>query len=316
MSNTEDSLEIDIQILKTRKSEYHDLTPSQISNNSKKTKKTSVRQNNIIKCKEHEDNNKNTWTTIHSDCKLCTRFSTVDTLKECVLPRYVDVLNLILSLKNENNGRSWYGCSVFQECAQIVSLRWISCNVYPSSLRTVARSLEGLFDEYRTIRKYTNKSPAYWEKCSPFLQKMSHLFDIQADNSLQASWFSKTGVKHDKDFYEKQVLNPPQGYCTSKVDKVWEKSAIRREKARKYLCRESEVIVDSCDVDDVEKDEFDDENEDENDVDDFVPEAESPVKKKKKKYEYVAVMDESDDEMRSDMRYIRSSLRNVRPEVY
>lgn len=99
-------------------------------------------------------------TTVHSFSKLCRILSTVDTLKECVLPHIVDVMNLILSLKNENNGCSWYGGFVLKECAQIVLLRWISCNVYPTSLRTVARNLKELFEEYRGIRKYTNKSPA------------------------------------------------------------------------------------------------------------------------------------------------------------
>ena len=316
MTSAEDSLEIDFQILQTRSSQYQHLPP--VTERTKKSKKSSGRQNSV-KCEHHEDkNNKDTWTAVHSECDLCTRFSVVNTLKECVLPRTVDALNLLLTLKDENNGRSWYGGSAYQECAQILSLRWISCNLYPMPLRTVARDLEQLFDEYRGIKKFSSKSPAYWTKCTPFLQKMSHLFDIQADTFLQSSWFTKTGVKHDKDFYIKQAKNPPEGYSTGKVDKVWEKTTIRKEKREEYLStlREDKknkkinegsensgnVVVDAVD---------DEESEDDTSVE-YVPE--SPAKKKK--YEYIESFDDADDDIPNGMRNLRSSLRSVRPEVY
>ena len=314
-SSTEDSLESDFKILQTRSSQYQQPPSSQSSKNPNKSKKTSDRHN-AIKCSVHEDNNKNTWTTVHSECNLCTRFSIVDTLKESVLPRTVDVLNLVLSLKNANNGRSRFGGSVYQECAQIVSMRWISCDVYPSPLRTVSRKIEELFEEYRRIKKFTSKSPAFWMICTPFLENMSHLFDIQADTNLQTSWFSKTGVKHDQDFYNKQVLNPPGGYSTGKVDKVWEKTAIRREKIRKQLSQESQetksIESNNEQSDDVQT------VEDEIDVDDSTEDeeyVESPVKKKKK-YEYLETLDDGDDGIPLEMRNIRSSMRTVRPEVY
>ena len=86
MSSSDDSLEIDFKILQTRSSQYQDLpSVAEHTSKTKKVKKSSGRQN-AFKCKVHEDNNKNTWKTTHSDCNLCTRFSVVNTLKECVLP--------------------------------------------------------------------------------------------------------------------------------------------------------------------------------------------------------------------------------------
>ena len=318
MTSGEDSIEIDFQILQTRQSQYQHLpvAPEQTSKPKKTKNKKSSGRHNSMKCVDHEDENNDAWTAVHSECSLCSRFSsTVNTLKECVLPRTINVLDFLLSVKDERNGHSWYGGSAFQECAQILSLRWLSCNVYPLPLRTVARELEKLFKEYRAIRKFGSKSPVYWTKCTPFLQKMSTLFDIEAEAALQSSWFKKTGVKHDKEFYLKQKKNPPEGYSTRKVDKVWEKAAIRKQKREDYLTNlrgeenDKKVNEDSKTSDDVLVDVVD--NEESEDVE-YVPE--SPAKKKK--YDYIESFDDSDDEIPHHMRNLRSSLRSVRPEVY
>ena len=63
-----------------------------------------------------------------------------------------------------------------------------------------------------------------------------------------------------------------------------------------------EIVEDATDVDDETVD------------DEFV--SESPVKKKKKKYEYHQSFDDADDDIPSNLRNIRSSMRSVRPEVY
>ena len=240
MSSSDDSLESDVNILQTRASQYlqqplSSPTAAEASKTKKIPKKKSGRQN-AIKCRQHEDNNKNTWTSINSDCRHCTRFTMVDELKECVLPRTVDVLNLLITLKDNNKGcASWY-VDAFYECAQLISMRWLGCNVYPSPLFKIKRHLDELFiKEYCAIKKYSSKSESYWNQCSPFLGKITNLFDIQTEKTLQTSWFKKTGVTHDSDFYDKQVLNPPKGYSTAKVDKMWEKTAKRREKTKKHL---------------------------------------------------------------------------------
>ena len=143
---------------------------------------------------------------------------------------------------------------------------------------------------------------------------MTELFDIQADTELQKSWFKKTKVKHDVDFYNKHVLNPPQGYSTGKIDKIWEKTAIRREKRQNAetpkqkppqattTAEESEI---QFNIDDEDKVRLSDSDED------FVPN-DSPSKKTK--YEYIQVLD--DENIPKEMRNLRDSLRAVRPEVY
>ena len=315
MSSTQPdtSHESDFNILHTRSTSYHtnqqnsqsSSTAVPSSSNQKKTNRL-----NFLKCREHDDNNKSTWASLHSDCKDCTRFTNLGGLKDnvLVLPRTVDVLNLIITLKNSNS--KWHG-DVFNECAQLVTIRWLSCNVYPSSLKTVKNKLSELFDEYRAIKKYSTKSEAYWSKCTHFLQKMSELFDIHADTDLQKSWFKKTNIKHDVDFYNKQVLNPPQGYSTGKIDRMWEKTAIRRQQIKNQLTPKpphaTTIAVDNqFNIDD------DDEIALRGD-EDFVPEE---LPSKRTKYEYIDFLDDENDNMPNDMRNLRSSMRTVRPEVY
>ena len=317
-AESDDFPESDFAILQTRSAEYV-YQPSPVSTSStadsKKIipkKKTSSSRQNFIKCREHEDNNKNIWTSVHSDCHLCTRFTTVGELKECVLPRTIDALNLLIALKGRQIGEHWFKGDAFLECSRLISLRWLSCNVYPQSLISVQKHLNDLFEEYRGVRKYSTKSQSYWDKCIPFLQKMTKLFDIQADETRQTSYFKKTGIKHDSGFYKKQVLNPPQGYSTGKIDKMWEKTAIRREQIKNQQTQQTQSTTETHES----EVQFDDDDGDEDvvaDDGDFVPE-EIPLKKKK--YEYTDFLDDEDDDMPIDMKNLRSSLRTVRPEVY
>ena len=190
-SESDSSHESDFHILHTRSTSYRTTqqnsqspssTASSSSNNQKKTNRLT-----FLKCTEHDDDNKNTWTSMHSNCRDCTRFTNLlDGLKVNVLPRTVDVLNLLLTTKNGLwHDTKWNGGDVYVECAQLVTLTWLNCNVYPSSLKTVKKRLYDLFEEYGAIKKYSKKSAAYWSKCTHFLQKITELFSIQADTELQ-----------------------------------------------------------------------------------------------------------------------------------
>ena len=79
MASIDETLDSDIRILQTRSSQYHLPTTTDQATKSHTSKKTSGRLN-VIKCKEHEDNNYSTWAAVHSNCKLCTRFSNLEKL--------------------------------------------------------------------------------------------------------------------------------------------------------------------------------------------------------------------------------------------
>ena len=225
----DDSFETDFDILKDCSiSEAKQSAHGQSCSTPIPKKKIPNRQN-FFKCHVHEDNNRNTWSSVHSDCQKCTRFSTAAVLKECVLPRKIDALNLVLTLKDTRIGRP--KCTdVYFECSKLIAQRWLSCNVYPMSMRSIKLYLVALFEEYRAIKKFTSKSEAYWQRCTPFLNKMNELFDVQADKKLQKVWFEKTNIKHDIEFYDGQALNPTRGYSTKKTDMKWEKLKLEGSK--------------------------------------------------------------------------------------
>ena len=49
----------------------------------------------------------------------------------------------------------------FYECAIIVTLNWIYCNIYPASIWTVEHKIEGFFKKCCKIKKFTKKSDTF-----------------------------------------------------------------------------------------------------------------------------------------------------------
>ena len=300
-----EQFELDFNILKTRAAEHERAcASSSASEQSVEKTKRSARYAHTIKCEQHYDKNNDAWSHENNACHLCTRFVILETngIKESVLPRVVDVLNLVLTWKSECSGKH---TNIFWECAKIVSSTWLECNVYPESLHAVERKINHLFNTYRTLNKYSTKSKTYWSKCTPFLESMNELFDIAAIDDTQKQWEKKCHVKNDSQFYENQKKNPPIGYSTKKVDKVWEKSEKRREKRNNPVRNQYhdftavKVPLNEIEVTD-------------NTTED--PEFEEPVLKKK--YDYVVAPENTNDDMPYRYRHLRSGLRSVRPEVY
>ena len=259
----EENVRADMVVLKTRAKEYQK-DPGGTSSNpisSPPSTKKSTR-NNMIKCQDHANEPDNTWTSVNTDCKLCFKFSIVDSLKLqldyknekfVVLPRVGDVLSFLLTKKLNSVGKR----NTNNECETSVMVcnQWIFCNVYPASLRTVERKVGILYEEYRAIKKFSKKSQSYWEKCTPFLKKMSELFDVVASKCrreiCEEVWNVKMSTK-DFDFYAGQTKNPPIGYCENKVDKKWEASMKRKaedeERLNKpqdasFLCASEEMLA-------------------------------------------------------------------------
>ena len=184
----------------------------------------------MIKCNEHynNDRSKDGWSPKNTECKLSTRFVILDMadVKESVLPRVLDVLNLVLPQKSQSHGKH---TNIFTDCAEIICLRWVQCNVYPLPIRTVERRISDLFESYCPLMKFSSKSNTYWRKCTPFLKSFSELFDIAAGEDYWKIWEIKCNVKNDFAFYNNQKKNPPVGYSTAKVDKRWGKCAKRKK---------------------------------------------------------------------------------------
>ena len=85
MATTEDnSLESEFKILHARSVHSQKAPNEEIAStpDTKKSKKKSTSRQNAIKCQEHEDGNKNSWTSLNTECDNCTRFLFVEELKE------------------------------------------------------------------------------------------------------------------------------------------------------------------------------------------------------------------------------------------
>ena len=147
--------------------------------------------------------------------------------KAGILPRTVDILNMIITTKSESRGmRNDVLCDV----AELTSLQWISCNVYPMSLSSVQRHAQDMFDMYRGLKKFSRKTDSYWEKCTPFLISLNNLFDVAATvdycKICEVIWGVKINSE-DHQFYQNQRQTPPIGYCTFNVDRNWLKHSER-----------------------------------------------------------------------------------------
>ena len=225
----------DMNILKTRASEFsRNLSSSSQPSPAGDTKKkgTRKRKESIIKCREHHDtDSSNAWSALNSNCDNCFKYFQLSEVKHGVLPRVLDAVNLVLSKKAEAAVSQTK--SPIRESAIVISLQWVRCNVYLLPLSTVERRLSVLFDEYSAIKKFSSKSEGYWMKATPFLLKLKNLFDIPASDSYrklcEAIWNVKMS-KEDFSFYSNQQKCPPIGYCSSAIDRNWDRSMKRKQK--------------------------------------------------------------------------------------
>ncbi len=302
----------DMNLIRTRAETYQritsDLNTSETSHSNVKTRKM-----NFIKCKEHyQDSTKDNWSTENTNCMLCVKFVKMENPKTGILPRNIDILNMSITKKNDYSGQRK---DAIRDVAELASIQWISCNVYPMSLSTVQRHAQDLFDTYCGLKKFSRKTNTYWEKCTPFLKNLNNLFDVAATVDYRKVCEIVWGVKmnsEDHKFYQNQCQTPPIGYCTFSVDRNWLKHTERLEK-RSKRCRDEYTNIENV----VTEEQLHEENEIflcSGEIDpEFKPEDESTPKKKK--YEYIHEID-IDDELPFKYRHLRSSLRGVRAEVY
>ncbi|GAB1603353.1 hypothetical protein Ahia01_000616500 [Argonauta hians] len=182
----------DMNILKTRASEFtrNQSSSSQASPQSDKQKKGKrKRKESIIKCREHhETDSSNAWSALNSNCDNCFKYVQLSEVKHGVLPRVLDAVNLVLSKKAEAAVSQTK--SPIRECAIVISLQWVRCN------------LKNLFD--------IPASDSYRKLC-------------------EANWNAKIS-KEDFSFYSNQQKCPPIGYCSSAIDRNWDRSMKRKQR--------------------------------------------------------------------------------------
>ena len=175
IQDSQENIQHEKEILQTRAMEYE----KKLSDKPAST--TSAKRSachNPLKCIDHENRQKDVWLPENTQCNLCVKFSTATTtLKSNILPRNEGVLNLLLSMKAKSTGKN---SNSEYKVAVIVYNQWIFCNVYPASLQTVECKVWDMFEEYDAVKKFSTISDAYWKNCTPFLQKLSKLFDVVA----------------------------------------------------------------------------------------------------------------------------------------
>ena len=66
----------------------------------------------------------------------------------------------------------------FYECAIIVTLKRIYCNIYPASIWTVEHKIKGLFKKCCEIEKFKKKIGTYLQKSNNSVSIQRNLFDI------------------------------------------------------------------------------------------------------------------------------------------
>ena len=163
-----------------------------------------------FKCKVHDTSNASSWTEENSTCDVCLCLEHWEQLPNGILPRQKHVVEYILTLKHVNFGKQ---IDFNRLAAQDIIMQWVYCNVYTAAdVRTVMRSIEGLFIEYRKLGKFSTKSPGYWKQFDSFVPSMKDLFDVVADSSRQKTQKKLWGPEFDEEFYKKQKANPKEGY--------------------------------------------------------------------------------------------------------
>ena len=153
-----------------------------------------------FKCKVHDTSNASGWTEENSTCDFCLRLEHREQLPNGILPRQKHVVEYILTLKHVNFGKQ---IDFNRLAAQDIIMQWVYCNVYTADVRTVMRSIEGLFIEYRKLGKFSTKSPGYWKPFDSFVPSMKDLFDVVADSSRQKTQKKLWGPEFDEAFYKK-----------------------------------------------------------------------------------------------------------------
>ena len=291
-------------------------------------------RNKFLLCKEHENDKK--WSEVNGQCQHCVKYTNLEVIDGGLLSRGEDVMNRLLTLKAKNSGRQ---VNNEFECAAELFCHWIHCNVYPKTMQAIAERIKTMFTMYGDLKRSTNKTKtdAYWEKYIEFMKTQTSLFDVRDEDSVstaaQEKFWGVTMTDKDESFYQDQKSGARREYCTRSVDPRWRANHDRKLKRLQRTRNES---YDSADLTGVSWTEHSEEvSEVSKEHEDSVvceetststdATVEVPQSGKKRKYEFVDVQDDADDDLPQQYRNIRRSSgkrtrndgqRSVRPEIY
>lgn len=162
-------------------------------------------------------------------------------------------------------------------------------------------------NEYEMIKKFSSKTPTYWNKLKNFLYNQNQIFDIISSKERIKRQEDLWGVKMsemDWKFYENQKCNPPKGYCATFVDRKWRISNKRkldrqnRSRDENYQFERGSLLLEEMDTS--------------SDLN-YKHEDNLP---KKPKYQYENVVDHTQDDIPYKYRHTREGLRSVKPDIY
>ena len=215
----EDELHDDHNVLVTRSQQIYKRSLKQAVESTPAKKSKTSKRHNYFFCKEHSNAKK--WTEGNTTCQFCIKYDLSEGFKNGMLQNGKEVLQYLLSLKAENQGRH---ANNEYECAVLLCLQWIYCNVYPISIKCTQYKIQKMLDSYKGLKKFSTKTEVYWNKFEQFAQTQTVLFDIRANTEKTIAQEKLWGVKmtlSDRQFYENQKEKPRIGYCTSYTDRKW-----------------------------------------------------------------------------------------------
>ena len=110
-----------------------------------------VTEERTSSCVSNEESKKWLWIPgISSECTSCIKYEASDSLGNGVLPTGKEVMELLLTFKNENTGKH---INNSYECSIQVVLQWIYCTVCPRTVAAVRKSIEKMDEAYKAPKK-------------------------------------------------------------------------------------------------------------------------------------------------------------------
>ena len=220
----------EFEILVTRASSYEKSVLGLEEKPDNIRSKSSERNKFFFLCESHDDSK--LWSTaINNPCPNCLNFEVTNSLPAGKLPTKLQVICFILTQKKLNIRSQ---CSSWKALACDLALHWIFCNVYPKSLKTIAKKLEECHKECLSLRKVqkSKRGVTYWKRYNDFAESCSTLFDILGNKEQikvsEKNWNVRMS-EEDYIFYDNQSKIPQVGYCSNFVDRKWQISNERKQ---------------------------------------------------------------------------------------
>ena len=254
--------ETEYRLLITRARSYSNatsLSDSDESSNKSSLKKVLMRNKLNLQCKLHH---KQDWSKECVQCNDCINIEQND-LPNGKLPTLRVVIGYISKLRNDERYSS---NSAHEEHAALdIMMHWIYCNVYTITKRCVVSKLKEAMSKYKHFKSYptSKKKDKNWNDYEEFVKSCHMIFDIKYKTEerrvMQERLWNVKMTKDDEQFYQKMCQVPQSGYCSTFIDRKWQKTAKRKLQEDASLAKRKEEsgiymqgmrpVDDECDVD-------------------------------------------------------------------